>query len=341
MTSKTMKTVLFASLIAAMILPFSAMGIADAAPNENANDKAKDQIRKDKNKVAHEKLTKDITDKKFRDNIPLVLSYIDEDGKVVALVDKEGKETKKTYEKRIKDLVGEDAEVQVNSGWFERDSCSSRYSNCDPLYGGIRVYVSGEGYSTLTIGATDNSGVEGFVTSSHAVGSGVNQDVRQPGSSSSGKVGDVETNPSLNNRKSDAAFVDLSSSEDTSNKIYRTSSQQYTVTGTANPVYQTHVQKTGYTSGESSGYVLGTGLTVYADGITSKDQVAANYYSLSGDSGAPVYSYSASAGNVSLYGIHVGKACLTNSNPCPSGYLITVFSKWSNVDSELGINTIP
>ena len=45
MTSKTVKTILFASLIAAMILPFSSMGIADAAPNENANDKAKNHSR--------------------------------------------------------------------------------------------------------------------------------------------------------------------------------------------------------------------------------------------------------------------------------------------------------
>lgn len=40
MTTKTIKTILFASIIAAMILPFSVMGIADAAPNENASDVA-------------------------------------------------------------------------------------------------------------------------------------------------------------------------------------------------------------------------------------------------------------------------------------------------------------
>jgi len=40
MTFKTTKTILFASLIAAMILPFSGMMMAEAAPNENANNKA-------------------------------------------------------------------------------------------------------------------------------------------------------------------------------------------------------------------------------------------------------------------------------------------------------------
>ena len=41
MTKNNIKTILFASLIVAMILPFSAMDFADAAPNENANEKTK------------------------------------------------------------------------------------------------------------------------------------------------------------------------------------------------------------------------------------------------------------------------------------------------------------
>lgn len=42
--TKTIKTILFASLIAAMILPFSVMGMANAAPNENANNNVKKEI---------------------------------------------------------------------------------------------------------------------------------------------------------------------------------------------------------------------------------------------------------------------------------------------------------
>ena len=42
----TIKTILFAGLIVAMILPFSGMMMADAAPNENANDKAKENTTK-------------------------------------------------------------------------------------------------------------------------------------------------------------------------------------------------------------------------------------------------------------------------------------------------------
>ena len=58
MTFKNAKTILFASLLVAMILPFSTMNFVDAAPNENASDKAKEIgkniIKKNKpTKVTH------------------------------------------------------------------------------------------------------------------------------------------------------------------------------------------------------------------------------------------------------------------------------------------------
>ena len=45
--TKTTKTLLFAGLIAALILPFSGMMMAEAAPNENASDKAKEKFNYD------------------------------------------------------------------------------------------------------------------------------------------------------------------------------------------------------------------------------------------------------------------------------------------------------
>ncbi|MCE2506786.1 MAG: hypothetical protein J4F36_10060 [Nitrosopumilaceae archaeon] len=47
MTTKNIKIALFASLIVALILPFSVMGVVDAAPSENANDQAKENVSKD------------------------------------------------------------------------------------------------------------------------------------------------------------------------------------------------------------------------------------------------------------------------------------------------------
>ncbi|MCE9653570.1 MAG: S1 family peptidase [Nitrosarchaeum sp.] len=276
-------------------------------------------------------------------DIPLVASYLDADGKLIAVVDKDGNDTKEGYAKKIKDLVDNDIELSVHMGYFERESCTYRDSNCDPLYGGIKMYQS---IYPLTngIGATNNNGVVGFVTSSHAVGSGTGQDVMQGGTSSTYKVGDVLTNPSLNGRYSDAAFVDLNTvnGETTTNKIYRTSSTYYTASSTGTPGYGTHIQKTGYQSGETDGYVIGTGLTVYDATYGSLvDQYAADYTSVTGDSGSPVYSYRTTEGPVTLYGIHVGKVCLVSTSPCPSGYDVTVFSKWINVKNELGLNTVP
>ncbi len=49
MTSKNVKTILFASLTVAMLLSFSAMSMVDAAPNENANDKAKENTGPNEN----------------------------------------------------------------------------------------------------------------------------------------------------------------------------------------------------------------------------------------------------------------------------------------------------
>ena len=47
MTKNNIKTILFASLIVALILPFSAMSLADAATNENATDKTSKELRAD------------------------------------------------------------------------------------------------------------------------------------------------------------------------------------------------------------------------------------------------------------------------------------------------------
>ena len=59
MTYKNAKTMLFAGLIAAMILPFSGMMMADAAPSENASDKAKEQT----DKIPTDKLIERTVDK--------------------------------------------------------------------------------------------------------------------------------------------------------------------------------------------------------------------------------------------------------------------------------------
>ena len=60
--TKTTKTILFASLIAAMILPFSGMMMADAAPNENASDKAKEKFNYKVEILSKTKISEEIVD---------------------------------------------------------------------------------------------------------------------------------------------------------------------------------------------------------------------------------------------------------------------------------------
>lgn len=76
MTSKTVKTILFAGLIAAMILPFSNMDFAEAAPNEKANEKAKHDEKvkklKDTKKSYEKKLAKE-TDSNKKEKLRQVI----------------------------------------------------------------------------------------------------------------------------------------------------------------------------------------------------------------------------------------------------------------------------
>lgn len=61
-------TILLASLIVAMILPFSGMMMAEAVPNENASDKAKDKAKEREKRTDPEpKKYKEIKDKKSKD----------------------------------------------------------------------------------------------------------------------------------------------------------------------------------------------------------------------------------------------------------------------------------
>ena len=93
MTKNNFKVVLFASLIVAMVLPFSGMNFADAAPNENANDKAKEKgkliikDKKDMKNISKEDFAElkknfvkksDKQESKQRGNIDKVVSELDD-----------------------------------------------------------------------------------------------------------------------------------------------------------------------------------------------------------------------------------------------------------------------
>jgi hypothetical protein len=336
MTTKTQKTIFF--LLTTIILATSLLIAQESFANPNKN--LDDPSKQDRTLIAYEKISQKIQEQDFAD-IPLVASFVDQrDGKLLVLIDVKGEETKAEYENRVKSLINDpEVDLKIYEGYFVRESCTARDADCDPLYGGIEIYSPDTSeYSSLTIGATNDNSVAGFVMSGHAAGA-VDTIIKQGGTTDT--VGQVITNPSLSNRASDSAFVDLTSTEDNTDQVYRTSSTKFTVVSTSTPAYQDHVMISGISSEVSDGYVIGTSLTVYDSIGTLTDQMAADYTSTFGDSGAPVMEYRSTAGDVDLHGIHVGKMCLIDETPCPNGWEVTVFSKWSNVESELDLSTIP
>lgn len=102
------KRILFASLIATMILPFSTMDFAEAAPNENANEKAPDM-------TDYVSQYRDV-DKKIRDN----KKSIDDDNKKLKDKSKLSSKDITTIEKRIKDKKGENDNLGKQATEIER-----------------------------------------------------------------------------------------------------------------------------------------------------------------------------------------------------------------------------
>jgi hypothetical protein len=346
MTMTMKNKAIFAMAVSVVLL----IGTVSASYSVKIADNDKQQLRTDL-KTAHEKIGVKLIEHSQKiakgesiseNDIPFVISWIDDATDTLKIgIDSDYLKTNdEVSTQKIKEVLGVDVPFAVTYGKISRDGCASRTSYCDPVIGGIQVSVPSNpeyGSSTVTIAAKKGS-TQGFVMSGHGAyntGYSVYQPTSSPSSNYFGTV-DTISNWSTTDT-SDSAFVkDLTSSRNAAANIYRTSSTQYTVTGYATPSYQTHVQLTGYVSGERDGYVISsTPITVSFDGSTLTDQIVANYITYGGDSGAPVYSYRTSAGPVTLYGIHVGTYCITPGD-CPAKF----FSKWSNVQTDLGV-TLP
>jgi len=95
MIAKSIKIILFTSLIVAMILPFSAMDFAEAKPNENASDTAKDKI--------NEKYRNSEAEEIYAKLIPYLLETGDEEKTFTSEELKEFKKLQKALEKSQKD----------------------------------------------------------------------------------------------------------------------------------------------------------------------------------------------------------------------------------------------
>jgi len=118
------KTILFASLLVAMILPFSVMSMADATPNENANDKAKENTESAENAMDLTYFEQAVV--MFQKTQELHERNIDDKSKVSSMKNESAQIGIQNAEKRIKDAqirnlekTISDRDQQINSKFAE------------------------------------------------------------------------------------------------------------------------------------------------------------------------------------------------------------------------------
>ena len=290
---------------------------------------------------AHQILTNMIL-KHNRTEVPIFATYINQQNSTLIVgISDDATLPVSAYHEELKTIVG-DVPMKIRFGHFITQSCTSQYTTCSPLMGGIELGTNSGptlSFGTLTLPLTNPSGVQGFIMSGHVAFFQTGLSVGQP--SQLPVVGTVLSNPPAGGtRTSDSAFVQASSGILLTQQIF---GPPYNVIGeipSSQTPYQTPVNMVGEGSGSSvqSGYILGTGLTVNEQNpnLVLTNQVAANYHSQSGDSGAPVFSSPDAFNNVYFYGIHVGTICFggTGDN-CTGGSFEPVYSPWEGISHDL------
>lgn len=330
----------------AMLLALAAIALSFAtiAPGLGQNNLAEAaDIKYEKAQAAHKILTDKMKNQSIED-IPLYLTYVDQDSTLMVGIYDGAPYSLAVYEARLKQLIGDETPFKIFSGHLEQTACSSRTVNCTSMTGGIRVSADNsagnERFSTMTYATTDNQGRAGFIMTGHTTGWGVTgSDVGQ--SSLSRVVGAVVTNPGGTTRACDCVFVDFDTGfSGDQNTIYRGSSTTYSIIGertSSQTPFNSAVRMSGMVSGYQSGIINGKNLTVGAydhDGNyigTLTGSVMTTIVAQAGDSGAPMFSAPNGSNQVYLYGIQFG---ITQIN----GFTYTLYSPWEGISSELGVS---
>ena len=217
------KTILFASLIAAMILPFSGMNYAEAeivdkigkdiVKQQSSFDKTSENT-KDNQIVFNEKYNPDIerevtvqqdallevlmekyqgTDKDSKNYFPWTsLGYDYDDNALEVTINPTEFNEKdiKKYQKIIRSIVGKSIDVTISP--MEEavfTSCSSR-TNCNDLESGVEIGMTGKTFPCSLGFAATYGGDEGFITAGHCFASlSVGTDAKHPETGS--HIGDL------------------------------------------------------------------------------------------------------------------------------------------------------
>lgn len=324
---KITKTLVFAALIAALILPFSAVDFADAEKVNKGQDKIKNQ-RSD-NSIPLDKSEKELTkwfvdqtdpikkklakDKKKNlvdalivqeksigktarlNSIPIIgvgYDYIDNSLEISIDSAKFNEKNIAKYIKKIRSVIGDEIDITISpSELAETTACDSRTDTCTPLKGGVEYGPSG----CSTGFAATYQGKSGFLTAGHCDVGDAGNDAQQPQNGS--VIGTIEKETFWGNTRCDCGFISVTGSMD--DGIFGLSDPNTT----GSPFNGMSVTMSGVTSGISSGTVTDSDYDVYYtdEGIWFREAVKTNYGSDGGDSGAPVISGS------SLVGIQSGK----------------------------------
>jgi hypothetical protein len=202
-----------------------------------------------------------------------------------------------------------------------QDEVSGYDSYYRPIIGAIKVTGETGSWGTIGFAAKTSSGTKGYVTVQH-LGTYVGYKMYQPTSDAAGSVS------AISGQNADACFVPYSN---VAAKIHVGSGSTKNVSSYDSSVptniwNNRLVYMSGAASGLTSGHVKGAG-TLTEGGGPYYNMVYADYGSLSGDSGAPVYYMP--AGSCTLLGIHKGIFL---------GY--KWFSPVSGIKSDLGVTPL-
>jgi hypothetical protein len=270
---------------------------------------------------------------------PLVSAGINGKTKAIEIVlskDVENSAIKDQYLGIISKLIPATVPWHVSYGNYpEPVSCTSRTGACTPIMGGISIGIKGKFACTMGFEAT-RSGVTGFVTAGHcAAGKSAGTSVYQPYATTNSTVGTLVTELYSGNNPvtCDCSFINTGSTSISDQIFYSSTYQPKLASTTAMSSQSGSIVQSGLTSGEVTGTVTSTNVSITeSGGIQVTGLVKDSMSSDCGDSGSPVTN---SLFSPSLYGIVVA-----NGGTCGTPNSTTYHVPSDAISSILGASAV-
>ncbi|MEX0862263.1 hypothetical protein [Nitrosopumilus sp.] len=188
-----------------------------------------------------------------------------------------------------KEIVGDDVPIDIRYSNISPLSCTSRDSECRPLWGGVEI--SNDSYlCTLGFRAFDDvyPYSVGFVTAGHCFDSV--ETAYQPHGGDGVGTADKNTWTGSTFTDCDCAFVDLDNGIGIEDKMYASSDSSYTIAGrhSSSTLSVNDDVRTSAAASDALNYgeITAIDVTNYYDGHWVYHTVEADYWAESGDSGA-------------------------------------------------------